>query len=79
MPVVVCLWLSVFSLSQAASAGVGVSNSDGGRGGDGSVPVMASTRSRAAYDNSWCFRGVFDYDNCPGLFTLVYNQYILIA
>ena len=19
------------------------------------------------FDNSWCFKGVYDYDNCPGM------------
>lgn len=32
-----------------------------------------STEDPWSYDNSWCFRGVYDYDNCPGM----YNTYFM--
>ena len=25
-----------------------------------------ATKAKPEYDNSWCFKGVYDYDNCPG-------------
>ena len=27
---------------------------------------VASSGPPSSYDNSWCFKGVYDYDNCPG-------------
>ena len=57
--VLLLLFLLVCGQVQKGAAGRGLYPT-------GTFPRPGNGDSPGKHDNSWCFKGVYDYDNCPG-------------